>query len=135
MLWILAVERLELDFGQRVPSLRGQGPPTRCFGRIGRFGGGAGKADDTHLVSGLAITGQRSQPQQTNTLFPSTQALAAKRQDMTIETLGADIPQVRHPCELAFEPGPAARLSNEPRPMKQPAREPITGSGLDTPEH
>lgn len=111
---ILVVEPLELDVGQWVPSLCRQGPPTRRFGRIGRLGGGASKADDTHLIGGLAITGQCSQSQQTNALFPGAEALAAKRQDMAIKALSTDVAQVRHAGKLTFEPGPPAWLPNEP---------------------
>jgi len=83
------------------------------------------------LIRRLAIARQGRQAQQTHALLTSTEADAAKRQDVPIEALGADIAQVGHACELAFEPAPAAWLTDKPWPVKQSAREPVTGPRLE----
>src|SRR5207253_8454862 len=118
-----------------MPGLRRHCPPTGRLSRIRSFTGCSRQANHPHLIGRLGVPCQRRQAQQAHTFFAGAEALATEGQDMAVEAMSTDITQVCHARELTFEPVPATGLSHEPRPMKQPARQPVTGARFDPPEH
>lgn len=111
--------------------LGGHAPPARRFSRVRRLARRTGKADYTDLIRRFAIPSQRRQTQQTYAFFTRAQTNAAKGQDVPIKALRADIAEIGHARKLAFKPMPAARLADKPRPMKQPAGQPVTDPRLE----
>src|SRR5690606_27363285 len=92
-------------------------------------------AEHAYLIRSLAIPRQRRQAQQSYALFTSAQADTTKGQNVPVEALRPYITQIGHTCELAFEPAPPARLAIQPRPVKQPAGQPVADPSLKLEEH
>src|SRR5690606_1296869 len=106
----LAIQLAQALRGQWMACAQRNLPPAHGFSAIRRLPGVAFQGLHPQLVSSLAIAVARSQTQQAQALLARAQALATKQQDMTVETLGADMPQVRHARILPLHPLPGSWL-------------------------
>ena len=93
-----------------------------------------GQCQHAQLVSRLAVPGLARQAQQANALLPRTEALAAVQQQVAIEALGRDIPEVGLPGVLPLHPVPGTRVAHQRREAQQPAGHRITQPGPQLPD-